>query len=119
MLYLVGIGLKPEHLTLEAIETVKKCASVFVENYTSQYASGTLEELLKITGKSFKVIGRKEVEEQFDSALLSAKSNDIALLIFGNALTATTHLQLLLDAKENEVRTRIIPGISITNMVGV
>jgi len=117
MLYLIGIGLKPEHLTLEAIETVKKCGSVFVETYTSQYAKGTLEELLKITGKSFKTLGRKEVEEQFDSALLSAKSNDIALLIFGNALTATTHLQILLDAKEKEIRTKIIPGISITNMI--
>lgn len=38
-------------------------------------------------------------------------------MIFGNALTATTHLQLLIDAKNKGIKYKIIPGISITNNI--
>jgi len=117
MLYLVGIGLKPAHLTLEALEVLKSCDQVFLEAYTSEYAQGFVEELKKLVGKDFKLLGRREVEEQFGSALMSATKNKIALMIFGNALTATTHLQVLLDAKEKGVKTKVIPGISITNTI--
>lgn len=117
MLYLIGIGLKPKQLTLEAIEAIKSCDSIFLEGYTSQYSEGTLEELVKHTGKTIKLLGRKEVEEQFDSALMSAHSNNIALLIVGNALTATTHIQVLLDCKEKGIKYKVIPGISITNTI--
>lgn len=115
MLYLIGLGLKPKHLTLEALECIKNCDSVFLEDYTSEYSEGNLQELKEITGKEIHVFGRKEVEENFESALLSANKNNIGLLIFGNPLTATTHLQILIDAKEKWIKTKVIPGISITN----
>ncbi|MFA6269255.1 MAG: diphthine synthase [archaeon] len=117
MLYLIGIGLKPEHVTLEAIETIKKCDTAFVEVYTSQYAQGFIDELKELTGKKFLELNRNEVEEQFESALMSANKNNVGLLIFGNPLTATTHIQLLLDAKEKGIKYKVIPGISITNMI--
>jgi len=117
MLYLVGIGLKPSHLTLEAQKILKNCDQVFLESYTSEYSQGTNDELEKIISKKFFILGREGVEQQFESALLSAKKNDIALMIFGNALTATTHLQVLLDAKEKGIKYIVIPGISITNTI--
>jgi len=117
MLYLVGIGLKPSHLTLEALEILKTCDQVFLESYTSEYSEGANEELEKMIGKKFLVLGRVGVEQQFESAMLSAKKNNIALMIFGNALTATTHLQVLLDAKETGIKYKVIPGISITNTI--
>jgi len=117
MLYLIGLGLKPTHLTLEAIETIKSCDSVFVEVYTSQYAQGFIKELKEITNKSIMELNRIEIEQNFESALTSATKNNIGLLIFGNPLTATTHIQLLLDAKEKGIKYKVIPGISITNMV--
>ena len=117
MLYLIGLGLKPSHLTMEAIETIKSCDSVFVEVYTSQYAQGFIKELKDILGKNIMELNRTEIEEHFESALTSATKNNIGLLIFGNPLTATTHIQLLLDAKEKGIKYKVIPGISITNMV--
>jgi len=117
MLYLTGIGLKPSHLTLEALEIIKKSGQVFLEDYTSEYSQGALRELESICGREIKCITRKDVEEHFESALLSAGKNDITLLIFGNPLTATTHIQLLLDAKERGIKYKIIPGISVTNMI--
>lgn len=117
MLYLVGIGLKPKQLTLEAIQTLNNCDQIFLEGYTSQYSEGLLKELEETIGKKFLILGREETENKFDNIILSAKKNNIALMIFGNALTATTHIQLLLDAKEKKVKYKIIPGISITNTI--
>ena len=117
MLYLVGIGLKPKHLTLEALETLKLCDQIFLESYTSEYSEGTNNELEEMIGKKVLSLGRIGVEQQFESALLSAKKNNIGLMIFGNALTATTHLQVLLDAKEKGIKYIVIPGISITNTI--
>ncbi len=117
MIYLIGLGLKPSHLTLEAIETIKSCDSVFVEVYTSQYAQGFINELKEMVGKNIMELNRTEIEQNFESALLSANKNSIGLLIFGNPLTATTHIQILLDAKEKGIKYKVIPGISITNMV--
>jgi diphthine synthase len=115
MLYLIGIGLKPKQITLEAIDAIKSSDQVFLEGYTSEYSEGTINEIEEIIGKKIVLIGRNGVEEHFESALLSAKSNNIALLIIGNALTATTHIQLLLDSKDKEIKYKVIPGISITN----
>lgn len=115
MLYLVGLGLKPKHLTLEALDAIKDSGQVFLEAYTSAYAEGTLTELEKITGKKIHTFTRKQVEEETKSILAMAKKNNVALLAFGNPLTATTHVQLLIDAKKEGVKTRIIEGISVTN----
>ncbi|MDD4251139.1 MAG: diphthine synthase [Candidatus ainarchaeum sp.] len=117
MFYLIGIGLKPKQLTIEALEIIKNSDQVFLENYTSEYSQGLLQEFESLIERKIKVLGREEIETGFESALLSAKKNNICLLIFGNALTATTHVQLLLDAKEKNIKYKIIPGISITNTI--
>jgi diphthine synthase len=117
MFYLIGIGLKPEHLTVEALNTLKECDQIFLENYTSEYSEGLITQLQKLIGRNVKGFGRKEVEENMEAILLSSKKNNVALMIFGNPLTATTHIQLLLDAKKLGVKTKIIPGISISNMI--
>jgi diphthine synthase len=116
MFYLVGIGLRPEHLTLEAQEILKNCDQVFLETYTSQYSEGKLQTLKEKIG-NFQLLGREEVETKLQPLILSSKKNNIALMIFGNALTATTHMQLLLDAKEAGIKYKVIPGISITNTI--
>ena len=118
MFFLIGIGLKAEHLTLEALATAKKCSKVFLESYTSQWPSWKASELEKLIGKQVTVLGRKHIEEHFTGTLEEAKSRDIALLVPGNPLTATTHVQLLLDAKNAGVAFSFVPGISITDFLG-
>ncbi|MCX6801185.1 MAG: diphthine synthase [Candidatus Diapherotrites archaeon] len=119
MFYLIGIGLKPGHITAEAVETLKKCDKIFAEEYTSQYCEGTLAELKKKIGrnKKIEILSRESVETGFDFSSDSAKKKKVALIVFGNPLTATTHVQLLIDAKEKKVETKVIPGISITNLI--
>ena len=118
MFYLVGIGLKPKHLTLEALDSLKKCEQVFLDAYTSKYAEGSIDELQALIGKKIIALERKGVEEGFLPVLKASKGKDIALLVFGNCLTATTHVQLLIDAKKLGIKTAVLPGISLTNMLG-
>ncbi len=115
MLYLIGVGLKPKHLTIEALEAIKNADEVFIENYTSKYGDGKIKELEELTGKKIRVFGRQKIEEGLSSVLLTAKKNNVCMLCFGNPLTATTHIQLLLDAKKNWVNVKVIEGISVTN----
>jgi len=118
MFYLVGAGLKKEHLTLEAIETLKKCDEVFVEEYTSSYSEGNVKEIEELIEKELKFLDRNGVEEWFEGKLPEAKEKDIALVIIGNALFATTHSQLLIDAESAGVKWRVVQGISIHNFIG-
>ena len=117
MFYLVGLGLKPGHLTAEALEAVKRCRQVFLENYTSRYAEGARRDLEKLLGREVKELGRKEVEEGFGKILARARRSPTALLVFGNPLVATTHVQLLLDARRLGVDFRVIPGVSVTDFL--
>lgn len=120
MFYLVGIGLKPGHLTLEAKEILKKCDRLFLDTYTSDYSQGSVEELKKILEKDIVLLDRKGIEEEFSQVLKEAKGSgeNVALLVFGNALSATTHVQLLLDAKKVGIESRAVAGISIYNFLG-
>ncbi|MFA5763294.1 MAG: diphthine synthase [archaeon] len=117
MFYLIGIGLKPKHITLEAISAIKDCNEVYLEKYTSQYVEGENAKLEEIIGKKVVLINREEVEVDFENKIKECKEKNIALLIFGNALTATTHIQLLIDAKEAGIDYKVIPGISVTNTI--
>ena len=120
MFCLIGIGLKPGHLTLEAKQALENCYQVFLDTYTSAYSEGSIEGLKEIIGKEIELLDRKGVEEGLHLVLKQAKElgKDVALLVFGNALSATTHVQLLLDAKKLGLKTRVVAGISVYNFLG-
>ena len=103
MLYLIGIGLKPKQITHEALEILKQCDDIYLETYTSIYSEGEVEELEEMIGKGITALDREDVEEKFDTIIESAKEKDIALAIFGNSLSATTHSQMLIDAKNSKI----------------
>ena len=117
MFYLVGLGLKPAHLTAEALEAVKRCRHVFLESYTSRYAEGDKAGLEKLLGREVLELGRREVEEGFGKILARSKREHTALLIHGNPLIATTHAQLLLDARAAGAECRVIPGLSVLDFL--
>lgn len=117
MFYLVGIGLKPEHLTLEAQQALKECSEIYLEQYTSRFAEGSIEALEAFLGRKIILTDRHDIEAEFKEKLEFSKSRNIALLVFGNPLTATTHVQLLLDCKRIKTPFRVIAGISVTNFI--
>jgi len=117
MLYIIGLGLKPKDISIEGLNALKNCEKIFLESYTSQYATGTSKDLEVLIGKNLIELNRKQVEEEFKKEIEEAKTKNIALCIYGNPLNATTHLQVILDAKKLGIETKLIAGLSIFEYV--
>ncbi len=117
MFFLIGIGLKTKNLTVEAKKKISECRKIFLDSFTSVYSEGKISDLEKFIGKKIILLKRNEIEENAMQFFSSAKKENIALLVFGNPLTATTHLALLAELKQKKIPFKIIPGISISNFV--
>ena len=117
MLYLISIGLSDEKdISLRALETAKKCAKIYVEFYTTGIKTDT-RKLSELVGKDVVEIKRADLEENASKIISQAKSIDIGVLVGGDALSATTHISFLLDAKRAGVKTKVIHGSSIFSAV--
>lgn len=115
MLYLIGLGLNDENdIPLKAIEPMKKCDALFIEFYTNKWF-GNIERLENMTGKKIKMLERLEVES--DYVIQEAKEKDVALLIPGDPLSATTHFELIIEAKKNKVDVNVIHASSVYTAV--
>ncbi|MEK6964312.1 MAG: diphthine synthase [Nanoarchaeota archaeon] len=118
-LYLIGLGLWDEKdITIRGLETVKKCQTVFLETYTSKL-SCSRETLEKLYGKKILEADRNLVEKESNKILEPAKTSNVALLVIGDAFSATTHASLLLDAKKMGVRAKTISNASVLTAVGI
>jgi diphthine synthase len=73
----------------------------------------TIEDLEGVIGKKVTPLMRDSLEEYIDDLLSEAKNEHIAILIGGDALSATTHISLILDAVDDGIKTQIIHGSSI------
>ncbi|MGC9310523.1 MAG: diphthine synthase [Candidatus Aenigmatarchaeota archaeon] len=114
MLYLIGIGLWDEgDITLKGIETAKKCKKLYLESYTSLWG-GNLEKL----GLKPEIIQRRGMEDDMQKLIDEAKDEDIGILVPGDALMATTHSSLVLDARNQGVEVKIIHAASIISALG-
>jgi len=117
MLYLIGLGLGEERdLTLRAIEIVKKC-DCYCELYTS-FWHGSMKNLEEMIGKEIKTLNRRDLEEDLISFLKKAKENNIVLLVPGDPLAATTHSDIVLEAKKRRIPVEIIHNASILSAIG-
>ncbi len=116
-LHIIGLGLfDEEDITLKGIDAVRRCERVFLENYTAVLSSRK-EDLEKLYGKKIELAGREMVESHFGEIIDIAKSKDVALLVVGDALSATTHSEILLDARKKGVSVRIIHNASVFTAV--
>ncbi|MDP2666136.1 MAG: diphthine synthase [Candidatus Diapherotrites archaeon] len=119
MFSLIGLGLNPRQLTLEALHAIQASDSAWVEGYTSMYAEGNLEGLEGIVHRKLSPIGRSDIEEGMKGFLSRAQQNHIALLVYGNPLTATTHISLIQECVRQRIPYQVIPGVSVFDYRGV
>lgn len=114
MLYLIGLGLNIKGITKEGLEIAKRCKKVYLENYTVELPY-TLEDVEDVIGKKIALADRKFIESL--EIVDEAQRTDIALLIYGSPLTATTHITLLEEAKKSEIPTKVIYSASVFDAV--
>ena len=91
-----------------------KCEEVYLETYTNKWL-GDRERLEGIIGK--KIVHLKGFQVESDMLIDIAKETDVALLIPGDPLVATTHIQLMIDAKAKGVTFDVIHSSSIYTAV--
>ncbi|MDP3066836.1 MAG: diphthine synthase [Methanobacteriaceae archaeon] len=113
MLYLVGLGLYDERdISVKGLEALKRADVVYAEFYTARLFGGDLQFLEELTGADIKVIQREEVEEE-NLPLQDAKTSKVAFLTAGDPLVATTHTDLLIEARKLGIDVRVIHSSSI------
>jgi diphthine synthase len=115
VLYLVGLGLHDEKdLSIKAVEALKKCDKIYVELYTSKWY-GSMEELERLAGKPVERLERESVESL--RLVKEALSHSIALLVPGDPLAATTHIELLAGAKRLGAAAEVIHSSSVLTAI--
>jgi diphthine synthase len=113
MFYLIGLGLNVDSMTRESEKILKKCSKIYLENYTIDFPYD-LEKLKEITGKVVE-LGRDKVESE--EVVLEAKNKDVALLVYGSPLIATTHISLILRAEKEKIPVKVIHNASIFDSI--
>jgi diphthine synthase len=117
MLSLIGLGLHDEKdITLKGVEAAKGADVVYIEFYTSPWR-GSLKALEKVIGKRIEKLQRSDLEEKSKKLIEEAKKKDIAILVPGDPLVATTHASLLTEARKEKIKVRIIHSSSIFSAV--
>ena len=114
MLYIIGLGLNVNGISKQGIEKLSKCKKVYLENYTVEFPY-SLGELKQAIDKKIIPLGREDVESF--KIIDEAKKCDVALLVYGSPLSATTHISLVNEAKASEVKCKIIYSASIFDAV--
>jgi diphthine synthase len=118
-LVFVGLGLYSEKdISLHGIEEAKDSSVVFAEFYTSLMPELNLSKLEKLVEKRITVISRRDLEEERGKKILAAaEMGKTVLLVPGDPLIATTHVDLRIRAQRQGIRTKIVHGASIVSAV--
>ena len=117
VLIFVGLGVWDEKdISLRGLEAVRNADIVFAEFYTSPLAGRRTERMEKIYGRKIIVLKREDIEEN-DFILEHAKEKNVVLLSAGDPMIATTHVDLMLRAVENGIKTEIIHASSVYSAV--
>jgi diphthine synthase len=113
MLYLVGLGLYDEKdISLKGLEALKTADVIYAEFYTARLFGGDLQSLEELAGVDITILKREEVEEE-NLPLQDAHSKKVAFLTAGDPLVATTHTDLLIEARKLGIDVRVIHSSSI------
>lgn len=119
MLYVIGLGLSYESdITVRGLQAIKKCKRVYLEAYTSILMAADKESLEEFYGTPVILADRELVESGSDIILENAQNDDIAFLVVGDPFGATTHTDLILRARELNIKVEAIHNASVMNAVG-
>ncbi len=113
MFYFIGLGLYDEmDISLKGVEALKKVDDVYAEFFTSKLFGGSISSLEEMINNNVKVLTREDVEEE-NIPLKDAQTRDVAFLSAGDPMIATTHSEMMIEAKKQGIETTVIHSSSI------
>jgi diphthine synthase len=115
----IGLGLNDDRgLTIEGLEETKRCKAIFAEFYTNLMPHLNLQRLESMIGKKIQVLNRTQLEDDGGRDMIwAAREGDVALLVPGDPMIATTHISLRLSLSRIGIKSRIIHSASIMSAV--
>ncbi len=115
LLFLIGLGLNEKGISQEGLESVKKCSKIYLEDYTVEfpYSKENLRSALSVEVED----ADREKVEQAQELVEEAKEQNVALLVYGSPLTATTHITLLQECKRQNIECKVIYNASVIDAV--
>ncbi|KAA0177839.1 hypothetical protein FNF27_01010 [Cafeteria roenbergensis] len=117
MLFMIGMGLGDENdVTAKGDAAIRSSSLVVLEMYTSILGVNT-ERLAEKYGKEIVIADREMVESEADKILEPAREGNVAFLVVGDVMAATTHTDLALRALDMGIEVRVIHNASIMNAV--
>jgi diphthine synthase len=118
-LFLIGLGLgDAKDLTLKGKELLEQADKVYLERYTS-ILNCPVSEIEAIIGKKVELANRETVEQRAEQTILAAAAEgDAALLVIGDPLVATTHVDLMERAKKANIPVTVVHNASIVSAIG-
>lgn len=114
MLYIIGLGLNVDGISSFGLAIANRCKKIYLENYTVDFPY-TKHQLEEVINKKIIDADRNFVEGL--GIIDEAAKLDVALLVYGSPLTATTHITLLQEAKASGVKTKVIYNASVFDAV--
>ncbi len=120
VLYFIGLGLyDSKDISLKGLEIIKRSKHIFLENYTCKLNS-SIKELEELYGNKIILADRDLVENYPDTDILKpAIDEDVVFLVIGDPMSATTHTDLWLRAKQLSIDVKIIHNASVLTAIGV
>jgi len=115
-LIFVGLGLGgPRDITLRGLDRVREADHVLLEGYTS-VPSRAMADLEAVLGVVPTVMKREPVE---DGSFLKRIGPDqsAVFLVWGDPMSATTHIDLLLRARKEGMEVEVVPNASVLTAV--
>ncbi|MCL4388296.1 MAG: diphthine synthase [Candidatus Marsarchaeota archaeon] len=113
MLYLIGTGISGE-LSKEA-QKICSLSKVYIDSYTSLTTKSSMDSFSKQIGTVPEPLQRSMLEEGSKSLAFAALKSDIAVLVPGDPLMATTHKTLLEEAAAAGAKWKVLHSSSIAS----
>ncbi|WP_054854766.1 SAM-dependent methyltransferase [Vulcanisaeta sp. JCM 16161] len=113
-LYIVGLGLSPSNITAEALRVIRSVDAVFLETYTSKGPTEFMDYLKSVRGDLIQV-SRNDLEDRNGEVIMRKLEGgrNVALLVIGDPMIATTHAAIAVIARRRGFNVRIINSVSI------
>ncbi len=105
-------------MSIQGVDESKTADAVFAEFYTSLMPELSLPRLESLVEKKFTLLFRHDLEEDEGRRILEvAERGKAVLLVPGDPLMATTHVDLRIRAEKHGIKTRLVHGASIVSAV--
>jgi len=118
-LVFVGLGLYSDRdISLHGVDEARAAETVFAELYTSLMPELNLSKLERLVERRITLVSRRDLEEEGGKRILeAAEKGKAVLLVPGDPLIATTHVDLRIRAERRGIKTRVVHGASIVSAV--